>query len=316
MSQQFDLGPWQRSVTTASAEAQAAYDDGLNWTYAFNHEEAVVCFRRAVEADPGCAMAWWGIAYAGGPFYNRAWVRYSVPEIETVLPPCYEAACRALALADRATPVEQALIRAVGRRYQSPETRDHATLNRWQDDYTQAMREAHAAWPDDLDVAALFAEAAITRTPRQLWDLRTGAPKPGADTEEALAVLERALATIEATGTPHPGILHMHIHLMEMSRTPERALRAFEQFVSARSARQADQRADRLERENLVLKRAVAVQARRLEATDGEKAALERTVSAQAERLRRAERTNYALSVHLHRASPGGMPDNRPPDVY
>ena len=53
-----------------------------------------------------------------------------------------------------------------------------------------------------------------------------------------------------------------------------------------------------------------------LEATDGEKAALERTVSAQAERLRRAERTNYALSVHLHRASPGGMPDNRPPDVY
>ena len=34
------------------------------------------------------------------------------------------------------------------------------------------------------------------------------------------------------------------------------------------------------------------------------------------ERLRRAERTNYALSVHLHRASPGGMPDNRPPDVY
>ena len=95
-----------------------------------------------------------------------------------------------------------------------------------------------------------------------------------------------------------------------------RALRAFESFVSARSARQADQRADRLERENLVLKRAVAVQARRLEATDGEKAALERTVSAQAERLRRAERTNYALSVHLHRASPGGMPDNRPPDVY
>ena len=94
------------------------------------------------------------------------------------------------------------------------------------------------------------------------------------------------------------------------------ALRAFESFVSARSSRQADQRADRLERENLVLKRAVAVQARRLEATDGEKAALERTVSAQAERLRRAERTNYALSVHLHRASPGGMPDNRPPDVY
>ncbi len=104
MTERFDLGPWRRTVTTASMAAQAAFDYGLNWTYAFNHEEAVVCFRRAVEADPGCAMAWWGVAYAGGPFYNRAWVRYSVAEIETVLPVCHEAAQNSLALADIGTP--------------------------------------------------------------------------------------------------------------------------------------------------------------------------------------------------------------------
>ena len=133
---------------------------------------------------------------------------------------------------------------------------------------------------------------------------------------------EPAAATIETARSPDDWVGAFVAEMARSSDIPDarqraaRALRAFEQFVSARSARQADQRADRLERENLVLKRAVAVQARRLEATDGEKAALERTVSAQAERLRRAERTNYALSVHLHRASPGGMPDNRPPDVY
>ena len=133
---------------------------------------------------------------------------------------------------------------------------------------------------------------------------------------------EPAAATIETARSPDDWVGAFVAEMARSSDIPDarqraaRALRAFEQFVSARSSRQADQRADRLERENLVLKRAVAVQARRLEATDGEKAALERTVSAQAERLRRAERTNYALSVHLHRASPGGIPDHRPPDVY
>jgi tetratricopeptide (TPR) repeat protein len=59
-------------------------------------------------------------------------------------------------------------------------------------------------------------------TPWQLWDLRTGEPAPGARTLEAKAVLDRALLT--ETGADHPGILHMYIHLMEMSPTPEEAL--------------------------------------------------------------------------------------------
>ena len=60
-------------VTTGVAAAQTWFDRGMAWTYGFNHEEAVACFRRAVEADPGCAMAHWGIAYAIGPNYNKQW---------------------------------------------------------------------------------------------------------------------------------------------------------------------------------------------------------------------------------------------------
>ena len=89
------------------------------------------------------------------------------------------------------------------------------------------MREVYAAFPDDLDVSALFAEAMINRTPWQLWDLKSGEPAQGADTLEAVAVLEQALRLIDERGeAPHPGVLHMYIHTMEMSPHPERALRA------------------------------------------------------------------------------------------
>jgi hypothetical protein len=69
----YDLGPHGRSVTTTSSEAQLWFDRGLVWTYAFHHEEAVACFEAAAEADPDCAMAHWGIAYALGPNYNKPW---------------------------------------------------------------------------------------------------------------------------------------------------------------------------------------------------------------------------------------------------
>jgi tetratricopeptide (TPR) repeat protein len=69
----FDLGSYAREVTTSSAQAQLWFTRGLVWTYAFNHEEAVRCFERAIDSDPGCALAHWGLAYALGPNYNKPW---------------------------------------------------------------------------------------------------------------------------------------------------------------------------------------------------------------------------------------------------
>src|SRR5262249_35261932 len=65
------LGPHGRKVTTASAEAQRYFDQGLSFLYAFNHDEAIRSFRQAAELDPACAMAWWGVAIANGPHINR-----------------------------------------------------------------------------------------------------------------------------------------------------------------------------------------------------------------------------------------------------
>src|SRR5262245_47636138 len=69
----YDLGSYTRPVTTALREAQLWFDRGLVWCYGYNHEEAVLCFQEAARADPDCAMAYWGIAYAAGPNYNKQW---------------------------------------------------------------------------------------------------------------------------------------------------------------------------------------------------------------------------------------------------
>lgn len=225
MGEYYDLGRYGRAVSTESGEAQVWFDRGLNWTYGFNYEEAIRCFERAIEADPDCAMAHWGVAYAAGPNYNRPWDYFDEADLATTIGRCFLATERALALCDGASPVERALIGALAARYRAaapPGDRDE--LVGWVDDYAEAMRGVYRDFGGDLDVAALCAEALINRTPWQLWDLPSGEPAAGASTVEARLILERALD--DPASRAHPGVLHMYIHLMEMSPVPERALRA------------------------------------------------------------------------------------------
>ncbi|MEU9266124.1 tetratricopeptide repeat protein [Streptomyces sp. NPDC048251] len=216
----YDLGTHGRSVTTSSAEAQLWFDRGLVWSYAFHHEEAVACFETAVRADPDCAMAHWGIAYALGPNYNKPWEFFDDQDLARTVARTHEAVELAHRKAETATPVERALIGALRARY--PQTRPAEDCSVWNEPYADAMRAVHELAPDDLDVAALYADALMNLTPWQLWDLPTGRPAEGARTPEAKAVLDRALA--DGAAAEHPGVLHFYIHLMEMSPTPEAAL--------------------------------------------------------------------------------------------
>ncbi|WP_380054266.1 hypothetical protein ACFE33_13220 [Falsihalocynthiibacter sp. SS001] len=218
----YDLGSYARKVTTSSSSAQMWFNRGLAWTYAYNHEEAITCFRNALTEDPNCAMAHWGIGYCIGPNYNKPWETFEEEE----KPDCIELAQQSIRAAlqqlDHLTPVEQALITALPSRY--PDTEKIEDFSPWNDAFANAMRKVHADFADDLDVCALFAESIMNRTPWQLWDLPSGQPAKGADTLEAIAVLENAFATLPRAWS-HAGLLHMYIHLMEMSPTPEKALR-------------------------------------------------------------------------------------------
>ena len=80
MSDYYDLGSYSRTVSTVSPEAQLWFDRGLAWNYGYHHEEAIECFKKALEYDPNCVMAHWGIAYASGPNYNKKWIDFEDDE--------------------------------------------------------------------------------------------------------------------------------------------------------------------------------------------------------------------------------------------
>ena len=221
----FNLGSHSRKISTNSADAQHWFDLGLNWCFAFNKAEGVKCFRKALEFDSDCVMAHWGIAYGCGPFYNLTWRDLGEREANAATSTAFAHIEKARALAHRGTALENWLVEAHGRRVQKPHPVPPEHYDLWDDAYAAEMRRIYSGHPDDHDVIALFVEALITRTPRRLWDVRTGLPAPNSDVLEALSVCERAL---EAGAAKHPALLHLHIHILEMSNEPERAMASAE----------------------------------------------------------------------------------------
>lgn len=206
----FHLGTHGRKVTTTSPQAQQAFDRGLVLAFAFNHRAAEAEFRKAAEADPSCAMAWWGIALVNGPHINLPLV---LPENAKA---AWEALGKARAASAGAGEAEQALIAALSKRYADPQPEDRRPLD---EAYAAAMREVARTHPQDADVATLAAEALMDLRPWDLWTA-DGSPQPG--TDEVLALLERAMAL----DCKHPGALHLWIHAVEASPHPERGVAA------------------------------------------------------------------------------------------
>ena len=223
----YDLGAYIRAVTTKSPDTQLWFDRGLNWLFAFNHEEAMKCFGRALETDPGCAMAHWGIAYAAGPNYNLPWHRYDPGGKARALGTAYDAMQNALKHASRATPVEQALIQALTARY--PQRVAIEDQSGWDRAFTHEMRKVFGSFQNDLEVRCVFVDAIMVETPWQMWDITTGGIAKDAGTAEAVELLESAFRDLPDAWS-HPGLLHLYVHLMEMSPFPQKALRAGDQL--------------------------------------------------------------------------------------
>jgi tetratricopeptide (TPR) repeat protein len=220
----FNLGSHSRIISTASPEAQRWFDLGLNWCFAFNKGEGVKCFRKALEFDPECVMAHWGIAYGSGPFYNMTWRDHSEEEANNATRIAHQHIQMARARARRGTEVENRLVETLARRVQKPHSVQPEEYDRWDDDYAAELRRVYQRYHDDHDVAALFIEALVMRTPRRLWDVKTGLPAKNSDVIEALEVCERAIELAEREDLKkYPALVHLHIHILEMSNEPERA---------------------------------------------------------------------------------------------
>ncbi|KAJ4200439.1 hypothetical protein NW767_007503 [Fusarium falciforme] len=218
----FDLGSYHRRITSRNDDAQTWFDRGLIWAYAFNHEESASCFERAIKADSNCAMAYWGLAYCVGPNYNKPWSYFDEKDLAAVVQRGHEAAKLAEGNADGITPVEKALIKAVQYRYPAKKPEGAEACVHWNQGFADAMEEVYKEFPDDLDVITLYVDAVMNLHPWNMWDLKTCEPTEGARTIEMKNLLDHALTLDGAL--KHPGLLHMYIHLMEMSPSPESAL--------------------------------------------------------------------------------------------
>ncbi len=201
-----DLGDFQRPISSAKPLAQRYFSQGLVLAYGFNHAEAHRAFAEASRQDPSCAICAWGEAYVLGPNINK-------PMDDADVPVAWEAAQRALHLAPGASPVEQALVRAMATRYAAEPVADRAPLDQA---YADAMADVAARFPDDPDVLTLYAEALMDTMP---WDYWVDPETPRPATRQVL----RALETVIAAHPEHIGALHLYIHAVEPSSQPGRA---------------------------------------------------------------------------------------------
>jgi tetratricopeptide (TPR) repeat protein len=216
------LGTRSYKITTNEPQAQAYFNQGLLLAYGFNHDEARRAFREAQRRDPECAMCFWGEALVLGPNIN-------MPFAEEAIAPAYAAVQKAQALAASNTknPVtgrERALITALATRYSPDPKAERAVLDAA---YAAAMAEASKLFPDDNDIAVLFAEAVMDLSPWDYW--KPGGAEPNPQSAPIVPTLERVLAR----EPNHPGALHYYIHAVEASDRPWRAEAAADRLRGA-----------------------------------------------------------------------------------
>jgi tetratricopeptide (TPR) repeat protein len=201
------LGRHRHPISTRNAQTQMYFSQGVNLMFGFNHAEAIRSFREAARLDPDCAICWWGVAFALGPNIN-------LPMQEDAVTPAWQTLQKARALEAKASPEERAWIEALATRYSPDPKADRHALD---EAFAAAMGRLWQTYPDDLDAGVFYAEAMMDTQPWDYWELDGVTPKGHA--REIVATLERI---IERAPT-HPGALHLYIHAVEATTTPERA---------------------------------------------------------------------------------------------
>lgn len=200
-----ELGPFTRPISSANVEAQAFFTQGFQMMYAFAKSEAVRSFREASKRDPGCAICFWGEAWALGSYLNQP-----VPAADAPL--AYAALQKALALKDRASEKERAFIDALASRYvEKFEESKRVDQDRA---YAEAMRKLSERYPDDLDAMTLYGDALFLLEPRRgTRDVNS----------PAVQQLHRVLESVLARDIRHPGACHLYVHATESTVVPGKA---------------------------------------------------------------------------------------------
>ena len=203
-------GTYSRKISTQNPQAQAFFDQGLRLAWGFYFPESIASFQEAARMDPDHPMHFWGMAYAMGPNPNSRYAQMpDDPKGEGL-----KAIKKALDRIDLATPLEAKLISALHVLYDQQTIPDQDERDQA---YLTAMRSLNQEYPDDPDITALYAASYMSM---KRWDYWDGEGNPKAETIPVAEALEHIIAQ----DLSHPGVFHLHIHLIEASLEPERAL--------------------------------------------------------------------------------------------
>jgi tetratricopeptide (TPR) repeat protein len=203
----FKLGDHHHKISASNDQTQMYFDQGVKLLFGFNHAEAIRSFREAARLDPNCAMCWWGVAFALGPNIN-------LPMPPDAVAPAWAALQKAKALEASASPEERDWIEALAARYSDDPKADRAKLD---EAFAQSMAKLWHDHSDDLDAGTFYAEAMMDTQPWNYWE--ADGKTPHSHGAEIVSTLEEIIKR----EPNHPGALHLYIHAVEASTTPERA---------------------------------------------------------------------------------------------
>jgi tetratricopeptide (TPR) repeat protein len=205
-----DAGTYRRSIRTAMESTQVYFDQGLRLTYSYYFPEAIASFNAALCFEPGNPMILWGKALASGPNPNS---RYGAAP-DDPMGTGRNAINAAMAARNTRPEAEQGLIEALAPLFDTDTYPDTAARTQA---FIDAAETNYANNPDDLEAAFLVAHGIMMSTPWTYYDQDDGSAMPGV--ERALEVMETGMEQNPA----HPGLTHLHIHLLEASLEPGRA---------------------------------------------------------------------------------------------
>jgi len=181
--------------------------------HSFEYDEAEKMFAKIIDAEPGCAMAYWGVAMSN---FHPLWAPATPAELVK--------GSKAIALArslGRSSERESDYIEAIAKYFQDGDRLDHHTRCIR---YESAMEIIYKKYPDDKEASIFYA-------------LALDAAADPADTSFAKQIKAGKILNAVYPGEPnHPGIIHYIIHTYDYPGLAELALPAARRYASVAPA--------------------------------------------------------------------------------
>jgi tetratricopeptide (TPR) repeat protein len=188
---------------SVDAGTQTAFNRAVALLHSFEYGQAERGFRSIADHDPGCAMAFWGIAMCN---YHPIWGPTTQDDFERGRA-AFETAAKVGGKTDR----EQSYIAAIGAYYKDA---DRVDASARKVAYEKAMEQHHARFPDDLEGTVFYALSILGTAPT---------------TDKTYATQKRAAALLNSVlpkAPDHPGVAHYLIHSLDYPGLAELALPA------------------------------------------------------------------------------------------